>query len=115
MGRLWGQTWGTNLGFYVSSASRWGRVRAVYIVSGALRGRGGKDTTDVSSQLLTWSRESAVDVGDVGWHNLGRGSLGVGWHLPAHSSDPKFGSFYFGVGIKREALGETNIESWSDG
>lgn len=30
--------------------------------------------------------------------------------MPAHSSDPKFGSFYVGVGIKREAFGETSIE-----
>lgn len=52
-----------------------------------------------------------MDVGDAGWHNLGRISLGVGWHLPAHSSDPKFGSFCFRVGIKREGLGETNIET----
>ena len=110
LGAALGTDLGHKPGILRYSASRWGRVRAVYIVSGALRGRGGKDTTDVSSQLLTWSRESAVDVGDAGWHNLGRGRLGVGWHLPAHSSDPKFGSFYFGVGIKREALGETNIE-----
>lgn len=31
--------------------------------------------------------------------------------MPAHSSDPKFGSFCFIVGIKREGLGETNIET----
>lgn len=80
-------------------------------MSGALgEGWAGNDTTDVSSQLLTRSRDNTVDVGDAGWHNSGRISLGVGWHLPAHSSDPKFGSFYVGVGIKREAFGEISIE-----
>ena len=51
-----------------------------------------------------------VDAGDAGWHNLGRASLWLGWHLLALSSDPKCGNFYFGVDIKREALGKINIE-----
>ena len=87
-------------------------MRAVYVKCLEHWGRGGWGTTQqmlvLSCSHGSW--ESTVDVGDCGWHNLGRVSLGVGWHLPAHSSDPKFSSFYFGVGIKREALGETNIE-----